>query len=162
MIVKITDGGIVYSRELAALREADIVYRPTELTPKRHLIGAFGEVGLAEPARLPWPVFKPGGDNGIDFEVDGITIDVKATVGGMALLVKKDFVLADIYVYARVISTLDGVVDLRGWVKREAVLSVPPRDTGRGIVNHQVHENDRRFNTNIEDFIARIAARAAA
>lgn len=80
---------------------------------------------------------RRGGDRGHDFKIGKQTVDVKTARNAHRLLVKagkKKY--ADIFVLARYDDDADEA-ELVGWIEAERVLSVKPRDTGFGIVNHE-------------------------
>lgn len=79
------------------------------------------------------------GDKGHDFTLsDGTTVDVKGARRAHRLLVKagkKKY--ADIFVLAQYDDSTQ-TATLVGWTTKENVLEKEPRDSGFGIVNHEV------------------------
>lgn len=85
---------------------------------------------------------RRGGDRGHDFHVGEYTVDVKTARNAHRLLVKAGKrKYADIFVLARYDDDADRA-ELVGWAWADDVLSVEPRDTGFGIVNHSFPAKD--------------------
>ena len=105
--------------------------------------GACGEIAFADYFHIPWDWRnKPEGDGGIDFTVNGVTIDVKTTKGGpdRRLMVKEGEVFADIYVLALRSPDNPAEITLAGWESNAAVSRVAPCKLNEKFVfsNHMI------------------------
>lgn len=111
--------------------------------------GTWGEWEFGKWSGL-MPHLEPGGDGGWDFLLPvKLKVDVKASRRGDALLVEVGKVKADVYVLAKVeekectgtqteTGTMTTEVSLLGWCWGRDLLAVPPKNTGKGVVNHRV------------------------
>jgi hypothetical protein len=159
-------------REVAAKRNAHFVNKATNRPLGRNYeeTGMWGEWEFGKWCGL-MPRLEAGGDGGYDFLLPvRLRVDVKASRRGDALLVEAGKVKADVYVLAKVeedekwqteqqgqgesmtsisaVSTAttlgSTVVTLLGWTWGADLLAIPPRDTGKGVVNHRVLARDLR------------------
>jgi len=80
---------------------------------------------------------RAGGDRGIDFTVNEITVDVKTARKAYNLIVEVGKVHANIYVLAQVNAGITGA-ELLGWAGSRDINSAPTRAFGHGIVNHYI------------------------
>lgn len=87
---------------------------------------------------------KIAGDSGIDFIVAiMMTLDVKTSRIGDRLLHKAGKPTADLYVLVHYIEAIDDC-EYVGWTTRQFLLNKEPRDTGCGIINHEVLAGELR------------------
>lgn len=142
-------------RETAAKRNAHFVNKATNRPLGRNYeeTGMWGEWEFGKWSGL-MPRLEAGGDGGYDFLLPvRLRVDVKASRRGDALLVEVGKVKADVYVLVKVeeseecqtqTATTTPTVKLLGWMWGMDLLSIPPKDTGKGVVNHKVLAKDLR------------------
>lgn len=115
-----------------------------KLTENHDFIGLTGEWAFGEFVGL-MPDFKGrlSGDKGIDFMLPGdskvcpLSVDVKTSRRGDKLLHEKGKGFADIYVLAHYDESTK-TAKLVGWEWGSKLRDVEPRDTGCGVINHEI------------------------
>lgn len=117
------------------------------LHPRQNLVGLAGEHAFAQRFGLPIDTeLRAGGDRGIDFVLPTRhgpkTVDVKTTTWDgprRRMLVEAGKLNAEIYVLAHYCEIAKRA-RLLGWQWRQVIKTYAPRDTGRGVVNHEIPE----------------------
>lgn len=140
----------VMVKEVAKAKNAHFVNRPSNrpLSKDYEEVGMWGEWEFGKWCGL-MPRLTPGGDGGVDFVLPVyLTVDVKASKRGDALLVEQGKVRADIYVLAKYEEKKEWTSDkeysmaphttLLGWATAQELLAISPVMSQRGIVNHSV------------------------
>jgi hypothetical protein len=132
------------------LHEGHASSRP--LSDDYELIGFCGEYAFHNVAALmaDW-TRRPGGDNGVDFQVGRLSIDVKTAKKANNLILEEGKDCADIIVLAGMMAdyqTNKGErfvrVKFHGWERKEKILAAPTKDFGYGIINHYIPKEDLR------------------
>lgn len=108
------------ARDLARIRNTGMAqYRPVKgQNEQQHYVGALGEIAFARTFGLTVEmVQKPNGDDGVDFWLNGKSIDVKSTkVKFPKLISNNDETLrSQIYVLAHI---NEPKVSLMGWITK--------------------------------------------
>ena len=104
------------------------------------LLGALAEIGFAKYMRMGIDIQKrAGGDNGIDFEGNGFTVQIKARdekrYSHPDLLCRIDYAKADYFVLAGVVYSSDlpaCTVNLYGWINNEQLVGGDRINLGYG------------------------------
>ena len=111
-------------------------------------IGLVGEDEFAKTWGLPMNLcLKRNGDNGVDYVISGYSIDVKTLRDARYIKVEQGKCRAGIYVLYQYHDESD-TAEFVGWITGHQLSMIPPRDTGRGIINHAMQrENLYDFNT---------------
>lgn len=117
--------------ERAAKKRASATHRP--MKPGYELIGVMGELALGQFLGLPVGAVPlvDGGDGGVDFEVAGLTIDVKCSDSAGYLLVDEGKVRSKVYALAHWHPLRRGPVLLYGWEWGHLVAAAPVDTSGR-------------------------------
>jgi hypothetical protein len=147
-------------KSLAQRRNAKFAH----LARNRPLSNNYEEVGVVGEwefgrlcGQMPKEPSTRGGDGGWDFEVPVVfTVDVKTSRKGDVLLVEQGKLKADIYVLAHYAGDGDGETILAGWAFATQLKSVPPVDTGRGVVNHALPVAQLRPMAELERMMGKI------
>ncbi len=108
------------------------------------LVGLAGEVAFGE--RFGYAVdltLRPGGDGRIDFEADGLTLDVKTARLAFNLLREQGKPHADILVLAEYFDETEKA-RLVGWEWDYVMVQCPTKTFGYGVVNHYKHRSQLR------------------
>ena len=140
MKVAVPDNWMATIRKLGAerhkLHQGHDTSRP--FSEDYEVVGLAGEYAFGSVfALMPdWEV-RPGGDNGIDFNVGAGTLDVKTARKPFNLIVEVGTTPADILVLAGWDDETT-TVELIGWETRTQILMAPRKDFGYGIVNHYI------------------------
>lgn len=137
-------------RAIAKRRNAKFVHlaRNRPLGKDYEDIGLIGEWEFGKQVGI-MPKLEPskrGGDGGWDFQLPLMfTVDVKTSRKGDLLLVEAGKIKADIYVLVKY-EEEEGCpkATVMGWTWAATVRSVPPADTGRGVVNHAIASTSLR------------------
>lgn len=106
------------------------------LTLNYDYIGFRGEWEFAREFGLPidiWP--RAHGDGGIDFNINGLTIDVKTSKTPFNLLREANRHHARVLVLAGYDETND-IITFPGWELDEIMVLQPTKTFGHGILNH--------------------------
>lgn len=93
-------------------------------------LGSCGEIAFADFMNVPYDWRnKVTGDGGVDFTLNGVTIDVKCTRGTLShrLMVHEGKVFADVYVLMLMSRETEGEITLAGWEYGENIKAILPR-----------------------------------
>ena len=102
------------------------------------LVGLVGEAEFSRLFNVPMNLERmAGGDNGVDFVINGRTIDIKTARKAFNLIVEQGHVCCDVYVLANPNRGVTGA-ELLGWAGRKDIEKAPVRDFGHGIDNHYI------------------------
>jgi len=102
-------------------------------TPKNQMLGKIGETCFADAMRIPRPknfAFVDSHDNGVDFEIQGVKIDVKTTLRNVRYRFKYEFEIPvsqvesevlnpDIYLFCNIanLSKKEQYFEVIGWLQ---------------------------------------------
>ena len=119
-MIFLTDQEMNQANELADIRNNGMTQylRKPGQNRLQHFIGAKGEIAFARLFGLTVEmVQKPEGDNGVDFFMDGKSIDVKTTEHQYPkLIMRKNKIRSDVYVLAH---SKGNKVALMGWIRKQ-------------------------------------------
>ena len=122
-MIWLTDQEMNQANELADIRNNGMnqYLRKPGQNRLQHFIGAKGEIAFAKVFGLTVEmVQKPEGDNGVDFFMDGRSIDVKTTEHQYPkLIMRKNKIRSDVYVLAH---SKGNKVALMGWIKKNTFI----------------------------------------
>lgn len=119
-MIILTDQEMNQANELADIRNNGMTQYRKEpgLNRHQHFIGALGEIAFGRLFGLEVEMIqKPQGDDGVDFFMDGRSIDVKTSEAPFPKLISlKSKIRADIYVLAH---TKKNKVAFLGWIRKQ-------------------------------------------
>ena len=122
-MIFLTDQEMNQANELADIRNNGMTQylRKPGQNRLQHFIGAKGEIAFAKCFGLTVEMIqKPEGDNGVDFILDGRSIDVKTTEHQYPkLIMRKNKIRSDVYVLAH---SKGNKVVLMGWIKKNTFI----------------------------------------
>lgn len=103
-------------------------------------VGLAGEQAFAAFAHVAWDrTLRPGGSGGVNFTINGKTVNVYTARIPKHLLVETGKANADFHVLA---GYANGQAHLIGWAHRKDVLAAPVKDWGgKGIQSHAIPAN---------------------
>ncbi len=122
-MIFLTDQEMNQANELADIRNNGMTQYLNKPGQNRlqHFIGAKGEIAFARLFGLEVEMIqKPEGDDGVDFILDGRSIDVKTTEHQYPkLIMRKNKIRSDVYVLAH---SKGNKVTLMGWIKKNTFI----------------------------------------
>jgi hypothetical protein len=128
---------------------------------EENVVGVVGEMAFEKLTGLPMDrSVRPKGDGGIDFEIDGHTIDVKACRNPVFLLLKykERNRCADILVSAKYDN--ERTIEFLGWQHRHTMFMMPKKRWWQDILAYYIPTDELHPMINLTEAIERLLSAA--